>query len=129
MKSNMINDFLDTIVDEQRRNDSRTLIQMMQDATDSAPVLWGSIIGFGTHHYVYETGREGDTMAVGFAPRKNALVLYGVVDYDHNLDGLSELGKHKLGEGCLYITKLSDVDTNVLKRMITSAYTVRNTST
>jgi len=126
MLEDPIEQFLHTIPDEKRLRDSRTLIKIMHEATGSKPTLWGNIVGFGKYHYKYETGREGDTVAVGFAPRKNALVLYGVVYYDQNLDEVKELGKYKLGKGCLYIQKLSDVNVAVLSAMIAKAFKLRN---
>ena len=121
-----VKEFLDTISDEQRRTDSYALIKIMQDATGTSPAMWGNIIGFGKHHYKYETGREGDTIAVGFAPRKSAFVLYGVVYYDQNLDEVKKLGTYKLGKGCLYINKLSEVSKDVLTELTTKAFSLRN---
>lgn len=121
-----IYDFLDSVENEERRADAHKLTAIMSEATGAEPILWGSIIGFGKHHYKYETGREGDTVAVGFSPRKNALVLYGVIYYDQNLEEAKELGKYKLGKGCLYINKLSDINIDVLSRMTASAFEERN---
>jgi hypothetical protein len=122
-----INTFLNTIDDVKRRNDSNDLILIMHEATGAEPQLWGSgIIGFGRHHYKYETGREGDTVAVGFSPRKAALVLYGVVYYDQNLKEVKSLGKFKLGKGCLYIKDLADIDKVQLSQMIKKAFDLRN---
>jgi uncharacterized protein DUF1801 len=119
--------FLNNINDKSRKNDSKELIALMQSATGAPPKMWGSsIIGFGTHHYKYDTGREGDTVAVGFSPRKAALVLYGVVYYDQNLEEVKKLGKFKLGKGCLYIKSLSDVNTQLLADMVAKAYALRN---
>lgn len=122
-----VEDFLETIENSRRQQDSHELIGLMKSATGVSPKMWGtSIIGFGTHHYKYDTGREGDTVAVGFSPRKSALVLYGVVYYDQNSEEVTKLGKYKLGKGCLYITKLEDVDTALLKKMIAEAFSLRN---
>ena len=118
--------FLSSIEDSKRQQDSRKLVELMQDATGVLPKMWGTIIGFGGHHYKYESGREGDTVAVGFAPRKNALVLYGVVYYDQNADEVTKLGKYKLGKGCLYINKLEDVNADHLKAMTAIAFKLRN---
>lgn len=120
--------FLDAVEDENRRSDSRRLLDIMRDATGSAPVLWGSIVGFGKHHYRYESGREGDTVAVGFAPRKNALVVYGLADDDQRSEGWNRLGRVRLGKGCVYITRLADIDTAVLSELIAHAYTTRHNS-
>lgn len=122
-----VDDFLSSLPSKQRRIDSRTLIDLMREITGEEPKMWGlSIIGFGHLHYAYESGHEGDTMVVGFAPRKNALVLYGVVYYDQNLNLAERLGKHKTGKGCLYISKLADVDLEILKEMIEVAYKNRH---
>jgi hypothetical protein len=111
---------------EQRRADSRQLIELMRKVTGEPPVMWGSsIIGFGSLHYKYDSGREGDTMLVGFAPRKQALVLYSVVYYDQNLDLAAQLGPHTTGKGCLYIKKLSDINLDILTEMIEKAYRLR----
>lgn len=124
---NEVNRFLDTIDNESRRNDARELAHLMHEATNAEPRMWGSsIIGFGTHHYKYETGREGDTVAVGFAPRKDALVLYGLFMYDHNADLAEELGKVKMGKGCLYIKSLADVDIDKLISLTSRAFEERN---
>ena len=113
--------FLDAVEDDKRRNDSRDLLRIMETATGSAPSLWGSIVGFGTHHYRYESGREGDTVAVGFSPRKSALVVYGL-----DVAEREELGRVRFGKGCVYITSLSAVDTTVLSRLVAHAYTTRH---
>jgi uncharacterized protein YdhG (YjbR/CyaY superfamily) len=95
----------------------------MESISKEKPVMWGSaIIGFGTRHYVYESGREGDTMIVGFSPRKQAIALYLAGGLEPLQAELSKLGKHETGKGCLYIKSLSDVDTNVLKKILTKSY-------
>src|SRR5205809_6219421 len=105
--------FLNAIKDEQKRKDSFTILQMMQKATGEKPKLWGaSIIGFGNVHLKYESGRELDWFTIGFSPRKANLTLYGIKNSGEPL--LKKLGKYKEGKGCLYINKLSDVDTAVL---------------
>ena len=118
--------FLSSIEESKRQLDSRKLVELMEDATGVSPKMWGTIIGFGSHHYKYDTGREGDTIAVGFSPRKAALVIYGVVYYDQNSEEVTKLGKYKLGKGCLYVGKLDDVDTTLLKEMTTRAFNLRN---
>ena len=110
--------FIDAITDPARRADAKTLIKLMQDASGEKPQMWGpSIIGFGSYHYKYETGREGDMPVVGFSPRKAAIVLYGMRESSDSTDLLAKLGKHT-GEGCLYIKKLADVDQKVLKTLV-----------
>jgi len=105
---------------ESKRADAKALVKLMQAATGEKPAMWGpSIVGFGTVHYVYESGREGDMPLLGFSPRKPALVLYGVARSAESL--LPRLGKHTTGKGCLYIKKLADVDMKVLEKMISTA--------
>jgi hypothetical protein len=112
-------DYIAAIPEAPRRADAQALLNLMQAATGEEPRLWGpSIIGFGSYHYRYETGREGDTLIVGFSPRKPATVLYGLraaPDVDSLLD---KLGKHTSGKGCVYIKKLADVDQKVLAELI-----------
>lgn len=118
--------FINSITDGMRRADSFALLEMMQDITGMSPAMWGpSIVGFGSLHYKYESGREGDTMIIGFSPRKAALVLYGVVFYEQNTSQLDKLGPHAVGKGCLYIKDLSKLDQAVLRKMITTAFNQR----
>ena len=115
-----------TIADIEKRKDSRALVQIMQDVTGDEPILWGtSIVGFGTRHYRYDSGREGDIMKVGFSARKKALTIYGLLMYDQNGENVSlakQLGPHDHGKGCLYIKSLAEIDTQILKQMILNAY-------
>jgi uncharacterized protein DUF1801 len=110
--------FIEAIADEDVRRDCRTLFKMMQKATKAEPKMWGSaIVGFGDHHYKYDSGREGDWFKTGFSPRKNALTLYGLgIQSQPAL--MSKLGKFKTGKGCLYIKQLSDIDLGVLEKLI-----------
>ncbi len=113
--------FLETC-DEARRADAKTLTRLMQKVTGNKPVLWGtSIVGFDQYHYIYESGREGDTLVVGFSPRKAATVLYGAIGFDGSAALLAKLGKHTTGKGCLYIKKLADVDLKVLETLLEKA--------
>ena len=115
--------FLQKIKDSNLRKDCRTLIEIMESVSKLKPVLWGSaIIGFGSRHYVYESGREGDTMIVGFSPRRRAIALYLASGLEPLRDELVKLGKHTTGKGCLYIKSLNDVDTNVLKKILDKSY-------
>jgi hypothetical protein len=101
----------------------------MKRATGEKPKKWGpSIIGFGTLHYKYESGREGDTVLVGFSPRSAAMVLYGVTGSEDAKALLARLGKHTTGKGCLYIKKLSDVDQKVLEQLVVSSITAKRAS-
>ena len=111
-------DFLNTIKDTQRRQDCLTIVELMRKASRSEPKMWGSsIIGFGTRHYVYESGREGDMFLIGFSPRKQNLTLYiGGFEQDDPL--LKKLGKYKTGGSCLYIIRLQDVDLLTLQKLI-----------
>ncbi len=111
--------FLATVDDEKKRADSDAILKMMKSVTRAEPKMWGpSIIGFGSYHYVYESGREGDWFLTGFSPRKQALSLYIMSGFDHYGELLGKLGKYKTGKGCLYIKKLEDVDTKVLKQLV-----------
>jgi len=111
--------YIEAITDETRRKDARALVELMQGATGEKPKMWGpSIIGFGSHHYTYDSGREGDTPVVGFSPRKAATVLYGLTAASDAETMLSKLGKHTTGKGCIYVKRLADVDQKVLKTMV-----------
>lgn len=121
--------FISTL-DTQKRSDSQTLIALMRHASGQEPVLWGSnIIGFGTYHYTYASGREGDWMRIGFSPRKAAISLYLSCDITLLADELAELGTFSHGKGCMYIKRLSDVNQTVLERMIAKAYKLAGEST
>ena len=114
--------FLKTCPDDQRRADAKALAKLMQKVTGEKPAMWGpSIVGFGSCHYVYESGREGDMPIVGFSPRKAASVLYGAIGFRGADALLGKLGKHTTGKGCLYIKRLSDVDLKVLESLLTKA--------
>ncbi len=111
--------FIKGIEDEQMRRDARKVAAMMREATGSRARMWGAnIVGFGEYHYKYESGREGDFMIAGFSPRKQALTLYVIPGFKHFESLMSKLGKYKTGKSCLYIRRLSDVDEQVLKRLI-----------
>ncbi len=114
-------EFIGSLADAAQKADSLALVKLFQKATKAKPKMWGSaIVGFGSKKLVYASGRELDWMIAGFSPRKGKLVLYGLpVTKETAL--LKQLGKHKLGGGCLYITKLSDVDTAVLAQLIGKA--------
>jgi hypothetical protein len=111
--------FLDGVADEKRRKDSYVVLELMKKATGLEPKMWGpAIVGYGSRHYKYESGREGDMPLVAFSPRKQNLTLYIGGGIDKYQDLLDKLGKHKLGKGCLYINKLEDVDKKVLNELI-----------
>lgn len=114
-----VEDFLNKVENEQKRKDSFEIIKMMQQATKEEPKMWGpAIIGFGSHHYKYESGREGDMPIIGFSPRKQNLTLYVGLGDDSENPLLMKLGKHTTGKVCLYIKKLADVDRTVLQELI-----------
>jgi hypothetical protein len=123
--------FIDALPDEGKRTDAKALVRLMQTATGEEPKMWGpSIIGFGTYHYTYESGREGDMPLAGFSPRKPALVLYNSMAFTGAEELLTKLGKHTTGKGCLYIKKLADVDQKVLNELVVkSIAAVRQRST
>ena len=115
--------FLSTVEDEQKRRDCFEIVKIMRQVTKEEPKMWGpAIIGFGSYHYKYESGREGDMPQIGFSPRKQNLTLYiGVGDNSDN-PLLKKLGKYTTGKVCLYIKKLADVDRNVLGKLITESF-------
>jgi hypothetical protein len=116
-------DFLSTLDDEQQRRDSETLVALMERISSKPPVMWGpSIIGFGSYHYRYDSGREGDMPKIGFSPRKGKFALYITDDAEKYRDEFEGLGKYKTSKGCIYINKLADVDVDKLKVLITKAY-------
>lgn len=121
-----VESYLASIADEARRADCATLAKLMTKATGEPPKMWGpSIVGFGSYHYVYESGREGDSCVVGFSARKSEISLYLVASFPGREELLAKLGKHKLGKGCLYLRKLSDVDLNALEQMIVASVKAR----
>jgi len=112
--------FIDALTDQTKRADAKVLVKLMQSATGEKPKMWGpSIIGFGSYHYTYDSGREGDMPLVGFSPRKAATVLYITRGFSGSEVLLAKLGKHTTGSNvCLYIKKLADVDPKVLEGLV-----------
>jgi hypothetical protein len=111
--------YLKSIKDPKRREECTSLIELIKKSTGLEPKMWGSaIVGFGSYHYVYETGREGDAPLAGLASRANAITLYLGTEFDHREELLSKLGKYKTAGGCLYIQKLEDIDQSVLAKMV-----------
>src|SRR5215468_4314344 len=107
--------FIDAVTDPARRADAKALVKLMQSAAGEKPKMWGpSIIGFGSYHYRYESGREGDMPVIAFSPRKSATVLYGM-SISEAAAQLAKLGNHTTGKGCLYIKRLADVNQQVLE--------------
>jgi hypothetical protein len=112
-------EFLKAIPDERRRSDCRIVLRMMQEITRARPKMWGkSIVGFGSYHYKYASGREGDWFIMGFSPRKQDLTLYLMSGVERHRALLEKLGKHKTGMGCLYIKTLDDIHLPTLKRLL-----------
>lgn len=118
--SQNISSFLDTI-EIPRKNDIQTLIDMMKDVTGRQPEMWGTIIGFGSLHYTYKSGTEGDMPILGLANRKQAITLYLSDDIDQ-FDLLKHLGKYTTGKSCLYIKKLTDINLDILKSLMIETY-------
>jgi Domain of unknown function (DU1801) len=117
--TNSVTDFINTVANETKRNDCFHIIELMQKQTGFEAKMWGgAIVGFGSYHYKYESGREGDAPLIGFSPRANAITLYLAAGFDKKEELLEKFGKHKTGGGCIYIKKLDDVDMKVLKEMI-----------
>jgi len=112
-------DFINTVEDLTKRNDSFELVKLMQEQTGYEPKMWGpAIVGFGSYHYKYASGHEGDAPLVGFSPRKDAVSLYLYSSFESKEELLSKFGKHKAGKGCIYIKKIVDIDIEILKKMI-----------
>lgn len=119
-----VDDFINAVESEQKRNDAFEILEMMKQITKERPKMWGSsIIGFGDVRYKYASGREGDWFKVGFSPRKANVSLYLMgCDISKADSILGRLGKYKTGKGCLYINKLADIDKEVLKELVKEGY-------
>ncbi len=114
-----VTEYIAAIPEAPRRAEAEAILQLVQKATGEEPKIWGpSIIGFGSYHYKYETGREGDMPIIGFSPRKPATVFYGLRAAPDVEEMLAKLGKHTTGRGCVYIKKLADVDQKTLTALI-----------
>jgi len=111
--------FIEAVPDATRREDAKTLVGMMERLTGESAKMWGpTIIGFGSYHYKYDSGHEGEMCRIGFSPRKAELVLYVLNAYSDQSAELAKLGKHRTGKSCLYIGKLADVDMAVLEGLL-----------
>jgi len=116
---NSVVDFINTVADDTKRNDCFRLIEIFQNQTGLEPKMWGSsIVGFGSCHYKYESGHEGDMPIVSFAPRAAAISLYLYADPDKKTALLQKMGKIKTGKGCIYVKKLADINIDILKELI-----------
>lgn len=115
--------FLDRVPEEGKRRDSYVILEMMRRITGIEPQIWGdAIIGFGTYHYKYASGREGDMPLAAFSPRKQSMTIYVTYDFEGSDQLLARLGKHKTSVSCLYINKLSDVDPAVLEEIVSRSF-------
>jgi len=115
-----VTDWLAAIPDPARRKDCETVIRLMKQATRAEPRMWGaSIVGFGSYHYKYDSGHEGDWCLTGFASRKAELTLYIMSGFAEYEGLLVKLGRHRKGKSCLYIKRMSDIDTGVLEELVT----------
>ena len=114
-----VEEYLDTIEDPRRRADCAVISALMKKVTKCEPKMWGpSIVGFGSYHYRYETGHEGDACLVGFSSRKPEIVVYIAAGFESREKLLQELGKHRTGKVCVYIKRLSDIDVVVLEKLV-----------
>ena len=114
-----VENFLNGIADEKKRQDSFTLLALMQEVTQMPAIMWGDgIIGFGSYHYKYESGREGEWFQVGFSPRKQNLTLYILHGFEGYPELMKRLGKYKTGKSCLYINKTEDINLSILRQLV-----------
>lgn len=114
-----VEDFLNKISDEERREDCFAVAKIMEEVTGEKPKMWGpSIVGFGSYHYKYASGREGDWLLIGFSPRKKDLTLYIMIGFEKHRELMEKLGKHSRSKSCLYIKRLSDIHVPTLKKLI-----------
>ncbi len=112
--------FLQSVDGEQKHRDARDILALMKEETGKRPRMWGtSIVGFGSHHYKYQSGREGDWLVTGFSPRKQNLAVYIVPGFSRYSTLMNRLGKYKTGKSCLYLRRLGDVDQKVLRQLVT----------
>jgi Domain of unknown function (DU1801) len=121
-----VDSYIEAIDDEIRSKDCRALAKLMAKVTKEKPRMWGpSIVGFGSYHYKYDSGREGDSCLIGFSSRKGDISVYITADFPGHDELLSKLGKHKMAKACLYIRKLDDVDLKVLEKLVVGSVAER----
>jgi hypothetical protein len=114
-----VDDFINTVKDETRKSDCHSLIKIIKKQTRLEPKMWGpSIIGFGSHHYKYESGREGDSPNIAFSPRASSIAIYLSGSFEDRETLLEKFGKHKTDKGCVHIKSLADIDKDILGKMI-----------
>lgn len=118
-----VDDFLNKIENERKRNDSFAILAMMKRITETEPKMWGdSMIGFGKYEYKYKSGREGEWFKIGFSPRKQNLTIYLYGGFDNYQDILKDLGKFKTSVGCLYVNHLKDINLDKLEELIQQSF-------
>jgi len=121
--SESVNEFINAILNEKKRNDAFLILDIMKRVTKIEPKMWGtSIIGFGDYHYKYDSGHEGDAALLGFSPRKQKLVLYVLTKFEKQQELLLNLGKHTTGKVCLYLNKLEDINLEILEKIIVASW-------
>jgi hypothetical protein len=121
--ANSVTNFINQVGEENKRKDSFHLIELYKTITGFEPKMWGpSIVGFGSYHYKYASGHEGDAPMAGFSPRKSSLVIYVTESFDNRVELLSQLGKHTSSKVCLYVKKLSDINLDILEKIIRTAF-------
>jgi hypothetical protein len=119
---NSVKDFIKSVPDEKRQKDATALVKIIKEQSGFEAKMWGpAIIGFGSYHYKYASGHEGDAPLVGFSPRKNEFALYLSSQFDKREELLKEFGKHKSSKACIYIKKLEDINIEILKKMIANS--------
>jgi hypothetical protein len=117
-----VTDYLDAIPDEKRRRECYTVLELMKKVAQEEPRMWGdSMVGFGSYHYKYASGHEGDAFLTGFASRKNALTVYILAGFEGYSDLMAKLGTYKTGRSCLYIKKLEDIDLAILEKLVSQS--------
>ncbi len=123
--SQSVLDFIGNVENEQRKADSLVLLETFKKVSGKEPMMWGdSMIGFGSYHYKYKSGREGEWFLAGFSPRKQSLTIYIMGGLSHHEESLKHLGKYKQSKGCLYVNKLADIDMETLKGIISKSIKV-----
>ena len=117
-----VEDYISSIEDEARRKDCEVLAKLMAEASHEQPKMWGSsIVGFGSYHYKYESGHEGDAPLVGFSPRKAEFAIYLTSQFDNREELLKQFGKYKSAKACIYFKKMEDINVDVFKKMISNS--------
>ena len=121
--NNSVRTFISSVKNIEKRNDANTLIKLFTKVTKKKPTMWGdSIVGFGEYHYKSISGREGDWLLTGFSPRKQNLTIYTMLGFEQYKNIMKNLGSYKTARSCLYIKKLSDIDTSLLKKLIKKSF-------